>query len=135
VSEPERKKRVLVLDDEPDVVTYLQTLLDDHGYETLSAHNGRDGLDIIKQDKPDLVTLDISMPEGSGTSLYKQIKTDPNLVDIPVVIVTAVTDEGHEPHTFRETITTRQQMPPPEGYIEKPIDIAQFLKIIDELLS
>ena len=52
-----KKKKVLILDDEPHVVTYLETLLSDNGYETMSASNGREGMEKIKQDKPDLVCL------------------------------------------------------------------------------
>ncbi len=128
-------KRILVLDDEPDVVTYLETLLRDNGYDTRTARNGREGMDLIRKEKPDLITLDISMPESSGTRFYKELKNDPQLSDIPVVVVTAVTGSGGDPYAFREIMTHRQQVPPPEGYIPKPIEIDDFLETIATILA
>jgi CheY-like chemotaxis protein len=127
-------KRILVLDDEPDVVTYLTTLLRDNGYHTLSAPNGREGMKLIRTDKPDLVTLDISMPESSGTTLYKELKTDPGLASIPVVIVTAVTGHDGNPYGFKDVMCDRQQVPAPEGFVPKPIDKDEFVRIIDRIL-
>lgn len=128
-------KRILVVDDEPDVVTYLVTLLHDHGYATLAARNGRIGMELLKMEKPDLVTLDISMPEGSGTRFYRELRADPDLARIPVVIVTAVTDEHGDPYAFKDVLVSREQVPPPEGYFTKPIDREEFLSTIDEILS
>lgn len=129
------RKRILVMDDEPDVVTYLSTLLGDNGYETMSASNGREGMDIVRYEKPDLITLDISMPEGSGTVFYKQLKTDPDLASIPVVIVTAITVHDGDPYGFKDVMCDRQQVPPPEGYYPKPIDKDEFVKIIHGILG
>ncbi|UCG53687.1 MAG: response regulator [Candidatus Latescibacterota bacterium] len=128
-------KRILVLDDEPDVVTYLVTLLCDNGYETLSARNGREGMDLIRNKRPDLVTLDISMPGSSGTHVYRELKTDPELADIPVIIVTAVTEDGGDPYAFKDILSSRQHLPAPEGYFLKPIDRDEFLNAIHQLLS
>jgi len=130
-----KNKKILVLDDEPDVVTYLETLLRDNGYETVSARNGREGMDLIRIKHPDLVTLDISMPESSGTRFYKELKSDPNLSGIPVVVVTAVSGEDGDPYGFRDIISNRQQVPAPEGYFPKPINKDEFLKVIRKLLS
>jgi CheY-like chemotaxis protein len=130
-----KTKRILVLDDEPDVVTYLEMLLRDNGYETVSASNGRSGMDIVRREKPDLVTLDISMPEGSGTVFYKQLKSDPDLTSIPVVIVTAITVQDGDPYGFKDVMCDRQQVPAPEGYHPKPIDKDEFVKIIHRILS
>jgi CheY-like chemotaxis protein len=128
-------RRILVLDDEPDVVTYLEMLLRDNGYDTVSASNGRAGMDIVRHEKPDLVTLDISMPEGSGTVFYKQLKTDPELASIPVVIVTAITAQDGDPYGFKDVMCNRQQVPAPEGYLPKPIDKDEFVNIIHRILS
>jgi two-component system phosphate regulon response regulator PhoB len=132
---PNGKKRVLVLDDEPDIVTYLVMLLRDAGYDTLSARNATEGMALIRSEKPDLVTLDISMPQGSGTNFYKELKTDPDLSEIPVVIITAITDESCDPYAFRDTIVNHHGVPAPEGYFTKPIDRVEFLSTIRSLLS
>jgi len=129
------KKRILVLDDEPHVVTYLQTLLQDNGYETVSASNGKEGMEKVRSEKVDLVCLDISMPEESGVRFYRNLKDDPKLSAIPVVIVTAVTGYGGDPEPFKRFISTRKQVPPPEGFLSKPIDKQEFLDTIAKLLS
>ena len=71
------KKKILVVDDEPGVVAYLETLLQDNGYETVSAADGHLALEKFKSEHPDLVTLDISMPEKSGIRFYRDVKEDP----------------------------------------------------------
>ena len=132
---PNKHKRILVLDDEPDVLTYLETLLRDNGYEIRTARNGHEGMDRIREERPDLVTLDISMPESSGTRFYKELKSDPALSDIPVVVVTAISGSSGDPYEFREILAGQQHIPAPEGYFPKPIEREEFLKAIDALLS
>jgi CheY-like chemotaxis protein len=129
------KKKILIVEDEPGLVTYLETLLQDHGYETISASDGGVGFQKLKGERPDLVTLDISMPETSGVRFYRNLKDDPELAKIPVVIVTAVTGKGGDPEAFRNFISTRRQVPPPEGFIAKPIEPELLLRMIAGLLA
>ena len=129
------RKKILVLDDEPNVVTHLETLLRDNGYDTVSAGNGREGMEKARSEKPDLITLDISMPEESGVRFYRELKKDPDLAGIPVVIVTAVTGYGGKPEDFQKFISSRGQVPPPEGFVPKPIDRDELLKGVTSLLS
>jgi len=133
-SQPD-KKSILVLDDEPHVVTYLETLLHDNGYETVSASDGKEGMEKVRSEEVDLVCLDISMPEESGIRFYRNLKDDPKLSAIPVVVVTAVTGYGGDPEPFKRFISTRKQVPPPEGFLSKPIDKQEFLDTIARVLS
>jgi CheY-like chemotaxis protein len=126
--------RVPILDDEPHVVAYLEMLLQDNGYQTISARNGKEGLTMARKERPDLVCLDISMPEESGVRFYRNLKEDPELAHIPVVVVTAVTGTGGDPDPFRKFLATRRQFPPPEGFFSKPIERDEFLKRVKELL-
>lgn len=66
-------KKILVIDDEPHVVTYLKTLLEDNGYETVTANDGAEGLEMAKSHRPDLVCLDITMPETTGIRFYRNL--------------------------------------------------------------
>jgi CheY-like chemotaxis protein len=129
------RKKILVLDDEPNVVTYLETLLRDNGYDTVSAGNGHEGMEKVRSEKPDLITLDISMPEESGVRFYRELKQDPALASIPVVIVTGVTGYGYKPEDFQKFISSRKNIPPPDGFIAKPIDREELLKGVTSLLS
>jgi len=129
------KKKILILDDEPHVVTYLETLLNDNGYETVSAPNGKAGMAMAKSEKVDLVCLDMSMPEQSGVRFYRNLKDDPELSSTPVVIVTAVTGYGGDPEPFEKFISTRKQIPPPEAFLSKPIDQQEFLDTVARVLA
>ena len=129
------KKRILVVDDEPHVVTYLEALLQDNGFETVAAFNGREGMEKVKAEKPHLICLDITMPEESGIRFYRNLKGDPTLRAIPVIIVTAVTGYGGDPDGLKKFLSTRHHIPPPEGYFSKPIEKTEFVAKIKQLLS
>ncbi|MHC4441868.1 MAG: response regulator [Planctomycetota bacterium] len=122
-------KTILVVDDDPDTLTYLTTVLEDNGFATDSAKDGMEALQKIEENIPDLVALDISMPEKSGVAVYRKLKEDNQLKSIPVIIITGVSDD------FRKFISTRRQVPPPEGYISKPVDHEELLKKVKELLG
>jgi len=128
-------KKILIVDDEPSIVTYLETLFQDNGYATVSATGGEAGLETLKREHPDLVTLDITMPEKSGVRLYRDMKEAPDLSRIPVVVVTAVTGKGGDPREFQKFISSRKQVPPPEGFIPKPIDQEELLATVAKLLA
>lgn len=123
------KKLILVVDDEPDIVAFLTTLLEDNGYRTLSARDGQEAWNKAKSEKPDLVSLDITMPEKSGVGFYRDFKNDPDLGKIPVMIVTGVSDD------FQKFISTRKQVPAPEGFISKPIVEKRYLEKVAEILE
>ncbi len=122
-------KKILVVDDEPDVVTYLSTVLKDAGYETIEASNGEAAMAAVLSSHPDLITLDITMPEMTGVKTYRKLKEDAKLKSIPVVIVTGVA------HEFKKFISTRDQVPPPEGYLEKPVEPADLIAAVKKLLG
>ncbi len=127
-------KKILILEDEPDVVTYLTTLFEDNGYATDSARNGVEGMEKAQASPPDLITLDMSMPEKSGVRFYREIKDDPVLSKVPVVVVTGVTGFGGNPEDFRRFLETRRQVPPPDAFVAKPIDREELLKVVRDLL-
>jgi CheY-like chemotaxis protein len=122
------KKRIIIIDDEPDIVTFLTVLLQDNGYDTVSAGNGQEGLGKIQAERPDLVLLDITMPEKSGVRCYREMRENPDLRPIPIVIVTGVAKD------FKNFISTRRQVPPPDGFVAKPIDQQVLLETISKLL-
>jgi CheY-like chemotaxis protein len=129
------RKKILIVEDEANAVIYLQTLLQDNGYDTVSAGDGNEGMEKMRSEKPDLITLDISMPEKSGVRFYRELKEDPELASIPVVVVSAVTGYGGTPEGFQEFLSSRKHLPPPDGFVPKPIDRDELLKGIRDLLS
>jgi CheY-like chemotaxis protein len=126
---PKEKKLVLIIDDEPDTVTYFSSLLEDNDFRVQSAADGKDGLDKVKAERPDLITLDVSMPERSGVNLYRELKSDDRWKSIPVIIVTGISDD------FKDFISSRRQIPPPEGYLSKPINPEEFVSLAKKLLD
>jgi len=124
------EKKVLIVDDEPDVLTYLTTILKHNGYTPLSAHTAQLGMEMVERKKPDLILIDIMMPKESGISLYTRLKEDRRFKDIPIVIISGVAQAGE--FNFRDFVSDKS-IPPPEKYIEKPIRVEEFVRIIDEL--
>jgi len=121
------KKTILVVDDEPDVRTFLSTLFEDSGYATVMAQDGNEALSRVKEKAPDLVTLDITMPNKSGVKFYREMKESAEWRKVPIIIVTGVSGE------FKTFISTRKQVPPPEGYLSKPIDKTEILNLVKKL--
>lgn len=134
-SQPNAKKKILVIDDEENIVKYMEALLQDNGYDTVAAYNGNQGLEKARSEKPDLICLDITMPEKSGIRFYRELKEDAAIAEIPVVVVTAVTGYGGDPEPFRQFLSNRPQFPPPAEFISKPIDREVFLEVIARVLG
>ncbi len=120
-------KRILIVDDEEDIRTYLSTLLGDQGFQTIQASDGEEAMQKIQTESPDLITLDISMPEKSGVKFFREIKTDDRWKQIPVIIVTGVSED------FRNFISSRHQIPAPEGFVSKPISPDEILNLVRTL--
>jgi len=124
-----RRKKILIIEDESDVATYLEILFQDEGYDTIIANDGMAGYNLAKQEKPDLITLDITMPVQSGLRTYSRLKNDPQLMHIPVVIVTAVRDSMDD---LREEF---KGLPNPEGFMSKPILPARLFQVVKQILN
>ncbi len=125
-------KKILVVDDEQDVCVYLSRLFQEHGYSVACASNGNEASKSLENEKPDLITLDLSMPDKSGVKFYREIKSDPALSRIPVVFVTGITGPG--PKDTERFYSTRRHVPPPEGFIAKPIDQEEILTLVARLI-
>jgi CheY-like chemotaxis protein len=126
---PDRTKTVLVVDDDPDARQFLTTVLQDNGFAATTAKDGTEAIGMIEQAAPDLIALDITMPEKSGVAVYRRLKEDEQLKRIPVIVVTGISGD------FRKFISTRRHVPPPEGYLSKPVDHVEFLRMVREFLG
>jgi CheY-like chemotaxis protein len=120
-------KRIMIVDDEQDIRTYLSTLFEDQGFQTVQARDGEEAMKIIETEPPDLITLDVSMPEKSGVKFFREIKTNDRWKHIPVIIVTGVSED------FKSFISSRHQIPPPEGFIPKPISAEDITDLARKL--
>jgi CheY-like chemotaxis protein len=125
----QERKTILIVEDDPDTVTYLSTLLEDAGYSAIVAEDGDQALESVRASRPDLIPLDITMPKKSGVRFYRDMKESNEWKGIPIIIVTGISSD------FEKFISTRQQVPPPEGYVSKPIDKEQMLSLIKERIG
>ena len=124
--------KILIVDDEPEQIEFASTLLEENGYIPISATNGVEGMKMVKTEKPDLILLDILMPEKSGIGMYHDLKHDEETKNIPVIIVTGVARGGD----FDDLMMRQDKaLPPPDGYIEKPMNPDDVLKLVSDLLS
>ena len=123
------RKKILIVDDEEDIRLYLSTLLGDRGYETVLAKDGEEAWKQVEANSPDLITLDISMPEKSGIKFYREMKADERWKKIPVIIVTGVSED------MRKFLSSRHQVPPPDGYLAKPVNREEIMSLIQKLTS
>ncbi len=125
---PRSRRVVLIVDDESDIVTFLSTWFRDQGCRTVTAGNGFEAIELAIAQRPDLITLDMSMPEKSGVSTYRDLKGDKELSRIPVIILTGI---GRGQQDF---LRTRTPLPAPEGFVSKPIDMGLLEQTVGRLL-
>lgn len=119
-------RKILIVDDEEDPRTYLETLFQENGYETATADDGDVAFDKVKEYRPDLITLDIIMPSETGQKFYRKLCKDPELSKIPVIICSGVT-------RYKELFSRdHATMPKPFAFIEKPIDRDELLRTVKE---
>ncbi|HET7089589.1 MAG TPA: response regulator [Anaerolineae bacterium] len=85
----EEKKKVVCIEDEPEMIDLVKLILGRKGFELTGAMGGREGLEAVRRVKPDLVLLDLMMPDMDGWEVYQQMKADPEMQKIPVIVVTA----------------------------------------------
>lgn len=140
-------KKILIVDDEMDMITYISEILEDHGFISVRAKDGVEGLELLRTENPDLVLLDLMMPKKSGITMFQELRKDPDLSHIPVVIVTGISDvtgvdfrnfmykqplEDEEKFVATTGLT---KYTVPDGYLEKPIDPEELIKIIKKVLA
>ncbi len=121
-----QRKKVLIVEDNELNMKLFHDLLEVHGYETLQTRDGREALELARLHRPDLILMDIQLPEVSGLDVTRWIKADESLKRIPVIAVTAFAMKGDE-----EKIRNGGC----EAYIAKPISVTNFLETIERVLG
>ena len=115
-------KKILVVDDEPHIVKYLTAFLEDSGYETCSAADGEEALVTLRREKPDLVTLDLQMPNETGTRFYRNMTKDKEFNRLPVIVISGIPG--------RHLAVSK-----PVAVFEKPIDRNALLDAIKKAIG
>ncbi|KPJ92394.1 MAG: hypothetical protein AMS18_07510 [Gemmatimonas sp. SG8_17] len=115
-------KKILVVDDEPDVREFLCTYLEDVGYETRTAADGMAAMDLIEGEKPDLILLDLMMPQETGTGLYRKLHHKKEFKDIPVIVISGVAGRD---------VAVSKSVP----VFDKPVDTKGLLAAVERFIG
>ena len=122
-------KKILIVEDEPDMVEFLTALFQDNGYKTVPAYDGIQGMELVLSEKPDLITLDITMDKETGLKMYRKLCADETLSSIPVIMVTGISQD------LGGFLGRKKGMREPDGFFEKPVDKEGLLKKVRELVG
>ena len=118
---------VLYIEDERPVIDLVREALKLAGYKVVGATSGRQGLTMMKERKPDLLLLDLMMPDVNGWDVYREVKTDKQLADIPVIVISAkAPDEGN---------IIIKDLPPVDDYLKKPFDVEDLIRTVKDILA
>jgi twitching motility two-component system response regulator PilH len=128
-------KKVLVVDDDPDVRLFNTSVVSESGYTPLEASNGEEGFQMAKKEKPDLVLLDVMMPRQSGVRMYRELMTNKSLKKIPVIILSGIAKKTFLRSQKALTEFGGAKVPEPDIYLEKPVEPEDLANIIKKILG
>jgi len=127
-------KKILCVDDELDMRIYISTVLKTQGYEAVTARNAVEGIRKAREVEPDLIVMDVMMPQAGGVTLFQEIKKDERLKHVPVIMLTGVSAKAFAHHLQMLNIRIDDSLPPPDAYMEKPLNPEILVATIERLL-
>ena len=130
-----KEKNILVVEDDLHMRVFIIAVLETSGYNATATKDGQEGIRKVKEDRPDLIILDVMMPEEGGVSMYRQLKTDSQLKDIPVVMLSGVESKTFLHSLKMMSLGLRDPLPDPEAYVEKPPKAEELLNVVQKLLA
>ena len=128
-------KKVLVVDDDPDVRLFNSSVVQELGFISVEASNGEEGRQMVEQEMPDLIILDVMMPLQSGIRLYRALKTDAAFANIPVIILSGISERSFMKSQEALAAFGGGDLPSPEAYLEKPADAETLATQIKTLIQ
>lgn len=124
--------KILIVDDDPDLVEAVTMILESKNYDVVAAYGGIEGLEKAKTENPDLIVLDVMMPDKDGYAVCKDLKADPKYREIPILLLTAVVSQIPKSSRWTHQMGLETEA---EDYIDKPVEPAELVKRIEILLS
>ena len=125
-------RTAVVIDDEPDMIKYLSSILEDNGFTVRSADNAKTGETLILEQRPDLILLDLMMPGRGGVQAFARLRGNEQTKDIPLIMVTGIKQEMG---VDWDEVVDRFKARRPDGFVEKPVEPETLMKVINEVLS
>lgn|SRR5512141_1246074 len=114
-------KKILIVDDDPVIVKYLQAVFSDNGYATCNASSSMEGLELVRREMPDLITLDIQMPGEWGPRFYRRLRQDKELREIPVIVISGIDGD----HAVKDAV----------AFVKKPFDPEKLVGIVKNTIG
>jgi CheY-like chemotaxis protein len=114
-------KKILIIDDDPVVVKYLQAVFSDNGYLTCTASSSMEGLEVVRKETPDLITLDLQMPGEWGPRFYRKLRKEPDLKDIPIIVISGIDGD----HAVKGAV----------AFVSKPFDPEKIIGIVKNTIG
>lgn len=115
-------KKILIVDDDPNIISYLTDLFGDNGYDTCSATGGHEALEIARKEKPDLITLDLEMPEEWGPRVYRRLSQEPGIMNTPVIVISGLSGNKY---AIQKAVAS----------VSKPFDRDELLRIVKDTIG
>ncbi|MBW2005654.1 MAG: response regulator [Deltaproteobacteria bacterium] len=128
-------KKVLNVEDDADIRTFVTTVLEENDYIPIMAIDGAEGMEKVKKERPDLIILDILMPRESGIKMYHELKHNPSLKDIPIVMLSGVSKRTFLRSQAALTEFGDETVPEPQAYLEKPVEPEDLAEILKKILG
>jgi DNA-binding response OmpR family regulator len=129
------KKTIIIIEGEPDIRDYLTAVLEDKGYTICTVRENKNVIDAVRSHNPDLIILDIMMPQRSGISIYKELRTTHDMSSIPIAMLSGISQESDLMRDTFHAYLLNESIPPPDGFIEKPLKIPSLEKTIELLIK
>ena len=129
------RKTVLIVEDELDMRIFISTLLETSGYRPIMTRDGYEGYLKAREVVPDLIILDVMMPGEGGIKMYRKLKTDFALEDIPVIMLSGVGKKTFEHYLKMLNARTEDTIPGPSAYLEKPPEAEDLIKLTERLIG
>lgn len=129
-----KKPRILFVDDELDMRFFLAAVLRTEGFDAVPAKNAVEGMQKAREHIPDLVIMDVMMPEAGGVTLFRELKADARLAQVPVIVLTGVKEKAFAHHLKMINLRSDETLPPPDAFLEKPLVPEALVALIRRLL-
>lgn len=123
--------RILVVDDDPDLVESVTMILEKKHHDVIAAYGGVEGLEKARKERPDAIILDVMMPDKNGYEVCRELKADPQYRDIPILLLTAVASKiSTTTYTHRQGMETEA-----DDYVDKPVEPTELVRLVERLLA
>jgi len=129
------KQKILVVDDDPDMRIFLSTILKTGGFKPIVAKDGIEGMQKAKKENPVFIIIDVPMPENGGMRMYRHLKLDKQLKQIPVIMISTIDKQTFIHYQKTKGIGLGRDVVSPEAFLEKPPEAAEVLNLIQDILS